>query len=192
MPSSFTRRALLASVSGTLAGCTATSPASTTDGDTPPADPSGTSSTADSHSSSPSTRTRTPMPDVLHSSFYVENHERTAHCVTLSVTHAETGKSVVDGTWAVDADQALAFEDVATRDASDDVRDAYEVRAELETGQTLSETWELRSCPPEYGYDRDGAVVLKEGELSLWANQCDAIAVGYELPVAVDPQEGCD
>jgi hypothetical protein len=189
MPSSFTRRALLASASGTLAGglagCTATSPASTAD-DTP----SDTSPTDDSHSSSPSTRTRTP--DSRHSTFYVENYEQADHCVTLSVVHAETGESILDGTWEVDADQALAFTDVATRDASDDVRDAYEVRAELETGQTLSETWELQSCPPEYGYDRDGAVVLKGGELSLWANACDAIAVGYELPTVTDPETNCE
>lgn len=150
-------------------------------------------STDDGSSPFPTTSsTRTPQPDIQYSTFYVENYEQTDHCVTLSLTHAETGEAVLDGTWEVDADQAIEFPDVAKRDSSDDIRDAYEVSVELESGETFSDTWELRSCPVEDGYDRDGAVVVEDGALSLRANTCDAIAVGYQLPRVTDPEKGCD
>lgn len=173
------RRTLLA-ISGALgtallAGCTGEDDRRAA---TPTASPLPTpNSTADRPTPdepAPDEPTRTDVDRV--DDFYLENRSEESRDVEVELRREGAGGPVVAGRYSVPGRTAAEFIDVGEEGA------VYEVRATLGDGRELEDTWSVDDCPNEYEGDRDAAVVVTgEGELSYRENECDAIAVGYEV-----------
>lgn len=116
--------------------------------------------------------------------FYIENRASEDRCVQVSVTNTESDETVLDGTYEVAGTDGIAFSEVGAVGAS------YAVGAELDTGETLTATWEVRTCPPEFRgekMNRAGLIRVDDEGPEFTTNQCDLILAGTAESYEWDP-----
>lgn len=115
---------------------------------------------------------------------FVENFDDAEYCLTVTVSRAD--QQILATECSVPARRGFVFEDVATPTNS------YEVEANLQNEATETFEWIVNECPSE-SEDMNGAIIIRDGSLSFAKNECDGIAVGYELSYGDANQfEGCD
>lgn len=132
--------------------------------------------------------TRSPTtaatPELRVDDFYIENRDEGPHCVSLTLSN--DGEAVLGGSYALAGRQGARFENVGREG------ETYAVRARLDGGEERAFEWAVDDCPPEYEGDRNGGVVVQDGELAFRANNCDAIALGYALNSYLVEPESAD
>jgi hypothetical protein len=181
MPSQPSRRDLLSAVGVSLvglAGCLdGGGPGSGTGTPTPTGSPPPTDTPSKTPRESPTETSTTPTEVDRTDDFYVENFDGREYAFEISLV-SDGGEAVVDGRYRVPSGVALRWAAVGVEGTT------YEVSVAFETGESLTEEWAVDDCPNVYEGDRNGAVQLREGTPEYRQNECDAIAVGYDLPRA--------